>query len=171
MKLLREIYSDNFKKEDFDEHAKNCTVRRAARAILLNESNKIAFLNVSKEKYHKLPGGGIEEKEDILTALSRELMEEVGAEAAVIDEIGMIIEYRHQFKQTSYCYLAKVIGECKNTSFTELEISGGFMLEWKDINEAISILEKDAPESSIGKFIRERDLTFLKYYKENLQTI
>lgn len=38
-------------------------------------------------------------------------MEEVGAYATVIDEIGMIIEYKAQFKQISYCYLAKVIGE------------------------------------------------------------
>jgi len=171
MKLIREIYGENFNKEEFNEKDENCTIRRAARAILLNESNKIAFLNVSKEKYHKLPGGGIEEAEDILDALSRELMEEVGAKAAVINEIGMIIEYRPQFKQTSYCYLAKVIGKCKDTSFTELELSGGFMLEWKDINEAISILEKDSPESTIGKFIRERDLTFLKYYNENLESI
>lgn len=105
--------------------------------------------------------------ENIMMALSRELMEEVGAEATVIDEIGMIIEYRHQFKQISYCYLAKVSGEINNPSFTEEEINDGFVLEWKPLTEAISLLENDAPESYFGKFIKKRDLTLLRYYKEH----
>lgn len=163
MKLIREIIEkDITNKETYEEISYK--VRKASRAIVFNEANKIALLNVSKDNYHKLPGGGIEKDEDIITALRRELMEEVGVEIDILDELGMIIEYRDQFKQLqiSYCYLCKVIGEYQETSFTEEEKDNGFILEWVSLNEAISILEKDNPEKYMGKFIKERDLEFLK---------
>ncbi|WP_097025961.1 NUDIX hydrolase [Clostridium peptidivorans] len=163
MKLIREITEkDITNKETYEEISYK--VRKASRAIVFNEANKIALLNVSKDNYHKLPGGGIEKDEDIITALRRELMEEVGVEINVLNELGMIIEYRNGFKQLqiSYCYLCKVIGEYQETSFTEEEKDNGFILEWVSLNEAISILEKDSPEKYMGKFIKERDLEFLK---------
>lgn len=163
MKLIREITEKEItNKETYEEISYK--VRKASRAIVFNEANKIALLNVSKDNYHKLPGGGIEKDEDIITALRRELMEEVGVEINVLNELGMIIEYRNEFKQLqiSYCYLCKVIGEYKETSFTEEEKDNGFILGWVSLNEAISILEKDNPEKYMGKFIKERDLEFLK---------
>lgn len=163
MKLIREITEkDITNKETYEEISYK--IRKASRAVVFNEENKIAILNVSNDNYHKLPGGGIERDEDIITALRRELIEEVGVEVDVLDELGMIIEYRDNFKQLqiSYCYLCKVVGEYQETSFTEEEKNNGFILEWVSLNEAISILEKDNPEKYMGKFIRERDLEFLK---------
>lgn len=48
--------------------------RGAARAVLLDDSGQVYLLNVSKHSYHKLPGGGIDDGEDIKQALERELM-------------------------------------------------------------------------------------------------
>ncbi|KGK85996.1 NUDIX domain-containing protein [Clostridium sp. HMP27] len=163
MKLIREITEkDITNKETYEEISYK--IRKASRAIVFNEENNIAILNVSNDNYHKLPGGGIEKDEDIITALRRELIEEVGVEVDVINELGMIIEYRDNFKQLqiSYCYLCKVVGAYQETSFTEEEKNNGFILEWVSLNEAISILEKDNPEKYMGKFIRKRDLEFLK---------
>lgn len=163
MKLIREITEkDITNKETYEEISYK--IRKASRAVVFNEENKIAILNVSNDNYHKLPGGGIERDEDIITALRRELIEEVGVEVDVLDELGMIIEYRDNFKQLqiSYCYLCKVVGEYQETSFTEEEKNNGFILKWVSLNEAISILENDNPEKYMGKFIRERDLEFLK---------
>lgn len=163
MKLIREITEkDITNKENYEETSYK--VRKASRAVVFNEENKIAILNVSNDNYHKLPGGGTERDEDIITALRRELIEEVGVEVDVLNELGMIIEYRDNFKQLqiSYCYLCKVVGEYQETSFTEEEKDNGFILEWVSLNEAISILEKDNPEKYMGKFIRKRDLEFLK---------
>ncbi|MBM7869531.1 ADP-ribose pyrophosphatase YjhB (NUDIX family) [Clostridium pascui] len=163
MKLIREITEkDITNKETYEEISYK--IRKASRAVVFNKQNKIAILNVSNDNYHKLPGGGIERDEDIITALRRELIEEVGVEVDVLNELGMIIEYRDNFKQLqiSYCYLCKVVGEYQETSFTEEEKDNGFILEWVSLNEAISILEKDNPEKYMGKFIRKRDLEFLK---------
>lgn len=163
MKLIREIIEkDITNKETYEEISYK--IRKASRAVVFNEENKIAILNVSNDNYHKLPGGGIEKDEDIITALRRELIEEVGVAVDVLNELGMIIEYRDNFKQLqiSYCYLCRVVGEYQQTSFTEEEKNNGFILEWVSLNEAISILEKDNPGKYMGKFIRKRDLEFLK---------
>lgn len=46
-------------------------IRKAARAIVRNQNNEIAILAVTTENYHKLPGGGVENGEDMLMALER----------------------------------------------------------------------------------------------------
>jgi ADP-ribose pyrophosphatase YjhB (NUDIX family) len=96
-----------------DEEVIKFKTREAARAVVINNDGNIALLNVSKWNYHKLPGGGINEGEGVIAALKRECREEIGCEVEVTGEIGEIIEYRKMFnlKQTSYCYLAKVVGE------------------------------------------------------------
>ena len=79
--------------------------RGAARAVLLDDKGQVYLLNVSKHGYHKLPGGGIDEGEDIKQALERELMEEVGCKAEIVAELGTVVEYRNYddgLEQTSY---------------------------------------------------------------------
>ena len=71
-------------------------VKKSARAVLFNEENKIAIMYVSKDNYHKLPGGSFEGNEDLNTALAREVLEETGHVIKSIEnEIGMILEFRN----------------------------------------------------------------------------
>jgi ADP-ribose pyrophosphatase YjhB (NUDIX family) len=144
------------------------TIRKAARAVLFNKENKIAYLHVSKHGYHKLPGGGLEPGEDIPTALKREVMEETGCNLEINDPIGASIEYKAQQGkvQVSYCFFAEVAGDSQEPDFTEKEKSDGFRLMWVDIDEAISTLEKDHTDDYTGKFISSRDLAFLKKARE-----
>ena len=163
MELIKEIYEKDI---GYDYEYSNIAykLRKASRSIVLNDSREIAILYVSKNKYHKLPGGGIEAGEDIKIALNREVMEEAGVEIDILGEIGAIIEYRnkHELLQISYCYYSEVRGDIVEPSFTEEEISNGFKLKWVSLDEAISILEKDIPDNYVGRFIQRRDLLFLK---------
>jgi 8-oxo-dGTP pyrophosphatase MutT (NUDIX family) len=143
-------------------------LRRAARAVVTDAQGRVALLHVSRQNYHKLPGGGIDEGEDIATALERELLEEIGCQAKVTAEIGEIEEYRNQWglHQTSYCYMAQQFGEQKPPDFTEEELSEGFEIRWVDsIDEAIAILGRDVPANYDGSFIQPRDSAILKAAK------
>jgi 8-oxo-dGTP pyrophosphatase MutT (NUDIX family) len=73
-------------------------IKKSARAILFNPDDKIAILYVSKDNYHKLPGGSLEGDEDLKTALKREVLEETGFIVKSIEkEVGMILEFRNDF--------------------------------------------------------------------------
>lgn len=145
-------------------------IRKASRGVVLNEQNQVAILHVTKKNYHKLPGGGLEGSETLYDALNREVLEEIGAKIKIINDIGLIIEYRNQFNQLqfSYCYLAKVVGEIKQPSFTSHEQKHGFVRKWVTLDEAIKTLSNDQPADYMGGFIQKRDLAYLLKAKEML---
>ena len=166
MELLKEIYDQDIglDKKDYSDINQ---VRKSARAVILN-NNKIAIIYASKENYHKLPGGKLEENEDVITALKRESLEEAGCNIKNIKELGCIIEYKNKSKKLhiSYGYLADADGDIKDPQFTEREKDQGFELIWLPIDEAISRMEKDSPENYHAKYIVARELTYLKKARE-----
>lgn len=143
--------------------------REAARAVLIDDLNQVYLLNVSRQGYHKLPGGGIDEGEEITQALKRELLEEVGCEAEVIAELGTIYETRdfEKLNQISYCFLARQIGKQGAAQLEESEIAEGMQeVKVKSIDEAIALLQSDRPDNTEGRFIKKRDLAILNKARE-----
>ena len=72
--------------------------RTAARAIILDNQNKIPLLWSNKYLFYKIPGGGIENGENIIKALKREIMEELGIKIKNIKPLGEIKEYHTKNK-------------------------------------------------------------------------
>lgn len=152
----------------------NFADRLAARAVLVGESDRIALLHASKHHYYKLPGGGLDDGENMQQALRRELLEEVGCQAEVLAEVGEVVEYRDQWrlKQISYCYLAQLVGGPGRPNFTEEEIADGFVIVWApDIDEAISLVGQSRPDNYDGRFIQRRDLALLQSAKPLLASV
>lgn len=167
MKLLKTINPEDVSEEE----VKNYRTREAVRAVVFDEKGNVALLCVSKENYYKLPGGGIEDGEDKITALYRECQEEIGCDIEIINELGFIVEYRKMFtlKQTSYCYLAKVKGEKGKPDFTDGEKEKGFKVAWLSYEEAIKALN-DSKAISVegGSYIVPRDMAFIEEAKNSL---
>jgi len=164
MQLLKIINPENASEEE----AAKFRIRESARAIVFDKDGNVGILNVSKQNYHKLPGGGIEAGEDIQMALKRECREELGCDIAIGAEIGQIIEYRKifQLKQTNFIYLAKLVGEKGEPSFTPEEIADSFQIKWLPLEEAIRLLAADQPLNDEGRlYIVPRDKFLLKIVK------
>jgi len=143
--------------------------REAARAIVFDKNNNIALLHATKNNYHKLPGGGVEEGEDIKEALSREMMEEIGCQITDIKELGIIEEYRNEdsLHQISHCFVAKLDGKKGKPKFTQSEIEEGFRPVWVSLNDAIKTLDsEEIKEFRRGKFMVTRDFLFLNEVKK-----
>ena len=158
MKLLKEIKDKGWPKDE-----STLEIREASRAVLFDSDGLIPLLFVSKYNYHKLPGGGIDDGENKVQALAREVLEEVGSEIEVSGEIGKVIEFRSKWnlKQISYCYIGKIISKGA-PNFTGKELSQGFKVVWLPLDEAISKVENDRPTNYVGSFIQKRDIVFLK---------
>jgi len=155
-----EINPENLSKEVVSSFR----IRHAARAVLIDNEDRMALLHVRKHDYHKLPGGGIEEGENIESALERECLEETGCSIKMGKEVGSIIEYRGKFKikQISQCFIAAVEGEKGVPSFTERERLNQFELIWISLDKVQDLLEADLPNDYEGKFIKVRDRIFVR---------
>ncbi len=145
--------------------------RRAARAVLRDDSGRIALIHGAAEQYYKLPGGGIEDGEDIAKALEREVIEEVGTKCTTDMELGSTEEWRVDesgaLHQVSYAYLAKTVGPIGTPAFTDGELAEGFSVEWIDtLDEAVSLVRTIPYDSSTRvKFMTMRDAAILEAVK------
>lgn len=174
MRLIREIHHGDLGLSSSQSTGEvtevKYEVRKSTRAILIDAFGKVAMMHVSKDDYYKLPGGGVEENEDVLSALKRELREEVGAEIEVINPVGIIVEYREYFQQLqfSYAFLCHVVGALKETEMTDLEKSQGFEVVWTTLDHAIHLMSEYKGNLYLPKFIVLRDEILLKEAKKVL---
>ncbi|MEI6650714.1 MAG: NUDIX domain-containing protein [Candidatus Moraniibacteriota bacterium] len=118
------------------------SIRNAARAVVTDADGLIGLLHVTNEGYFKLPGGGFEGSEDVMSALARECREELGCDVRVTGEIGIVTEYRKKFrlKQISHCFTAEVVGEKGSPAFDEGELAHGFETKWLIMQDLRAVL-------------------------------
>ena len=140
MKLLQElIHPDLITREG------RTLRRRAARGIVLRE-DKILLLFTERYNDFSLPGGGIDEGEEITIALKRELEEETGArDVQVKDHYGFIEEYRPHWKpeydlmhMTSHFFTCDVASELAHARMETYEIANGMKPVWISVADAMS---------------------------------
>lgn len=158
MKLLKELLHPELK-----TRKGNILRRHAARGIVLRE-DKILLLFTERYNDFSLPGGGVDDGEEITVALQRELEEETGArEVHVKEHYGFIEEYRPHWRpeydlmhMTSHFFLCDVAEELADVRMESYEIANGMKPVWVSASEATShnrqVMERQ--EKTMGQSIQ-----------------
>ncbi|GGC89169.1 NUDIX hydrolase [Halopseudomonas salina] len=149
--------------------------RHAARGIVLRE-DRILLLFTERYNDFSLPGGGIDEGEDIAVALVRELEEETGArDVQVKEHFGFIEEYRPHWKpdydlmhMTSHFFVCDVAADLVDSRMESYEIANGMRPMWISVNEAVSHNRQvmTRQEKSMGQSIQRETFMLEKIARE-----
>ncbi|MEP3350848.1 MAG: NUDIX hydrolase [Marinomonas sp.] len=119
-------------------------LRLAARGIVL-KGEEILMLYTQRYDDYTLPGGGIDEGENQVEGLIRELAEETGAQnIRNVKAFGMYEEFRPWYKEDfdivqmrSYCYTCDIDEELGETNLEDYEVKNGMKAVWINVHDAI----------------------------------
>ena len=157
---------------DYIDHDRNI-----ARAIVYDQNGQFYFVRArrdddfGKATLIETAGGGVEEGEDLLAAIKRELKEELGANVEVICRIGVVSDYynlihRHNINNYFLCRVdsfgAKNLTEEEKIYFhlSTLKLS---------YEEAVKEYESGR-DSRLGRLLANRELPILHRAKEILDS-
>lgn len=149
--------------------------RHAARGIVINGED-ILLLYTKRYHDYSLPGGGIDEGEDEIEGLIRELKEETGAQGIRnVTPFARYDEYRPWYKadadiihMISHCYVCDIDDELGETALESHEVNNGMIPRWMNIYEAIAHNEDVIANSDKKGLSIERETFMLKVIAERL---
>lgn len=165
--------------EDGTQNLNIDKTRTTIRAIVYKE-NKLLMVYAHKFNDYTFPGGGMKKNEDHMTALKREVKEELGANHITnMEPFGYMEEKRYGissrptvYLQTSYYYLVDV-SDFGEQSLADREKEHGVEPVWITIDEAMKVNEQSIQTYSHKrgmKTVLPREMTVLnilkKYFKE-----
>lgn len=149
--------------------------RKATRAIVLNGDN---ILMLYTERYHdySLPGGGLDNGEDIIAGLKRELTEETGAKNITqVIPFGCYEEFRPWYKNDcdtmhmlSYCFTCQIHHQLGDTQLEDYEVNNGMRPVWINIHDAIAHNEYTMLHSEKQGLSIQRETFLLKLIVKEL---
>ena len=144
--------------------------RDSARAIIRMGPDKLALVYSTKLGYYKFPGGGINENEDVVAALIREVQEEVGLVVipSSVKEYGVVHRFQKSartpetiFVQDNFYYECQVEDKIINQNLDDYEDKAGFELRIVSIKEAMETNLKFHDTNNFNIFMIARDTRIL----------
>lgn len=160
------------------ENLENKTIftRLATRAITMQDQS-ILLMYTKKYDDYSLPGGGLDDGEDKVDGMMRELCEETGAkDIKNIEPFGIYKEYRPWYKpdfdiqhMISYCYTCDISEELGSTNLEAYEINNGMKAIWINIHEAIAHNKKTMASSQEKGLSIDRETFLLQLIAERIK--
>ena len=149
--------------------------RQIARAIVFDDHGYLYFTRATRDDHFgkatliETSGGGVEQGEDLLSAIHRELREELGAEVEVVAKIGVVSDYYnliHRHNLNHYFL-------CRATSFGEKHLMPDEIEAFHLSTLRLTFDEAEAEYehracTPIGRLIANRELPVLKRAREIL---
>ena len=144
--------------------------RLAARGILRDGDGLYALIYSANWGLYSLPGGGVEEGEDLLAALKRELLEETGCLCSDVREVGIVEESRarEDFTQTNYYFSATAARASGGPRLTEAERANGAEVQWHTFEKLVKLISAQEFDRIQRKYIKARDMAALEEYARTL---
>lgn len=152
--------------------------RNTVRAIVLDNEGYFYFIRANRDDIFgkatmiETSGGGVEEREDLIEALNRELKEELSAQVDILCKIGTVSDYYnilHRHNISNY-YLCK-IKSFGDRNLTEAE-KNIFHISTLKLTYEQAIKEyKDCANTKIGKLVANRELPILYRAKEIIDSL
>lgn len=148
MRLLQRVVHPSIQIENLSPCHHQSFTRIATRAIVIRD-NKILLMFTKRYNDYSLPGGGVDEGEDLLTGFKRELAEETGAVGIKsVQAFGLYEEYRpHKsdkhnpecsiMHMLSYCYSCEIGEHLGANKLEDYEVNNGMQVCWVHIDDAI----------------------------------
>ena len=176
MRLLKTAFHPDVSPVDISPTS-NLTLieRQSARAIVI-KGESILLLYTQRYDDYSLPGGGIDEGEDKVAGLIRELQEETGAQGICnVQEFARYDEYRPWYKSDadiiymiSYCYVCEIDEALGDTAYEPHEVNNGMKPLWMNIYAAIEHNEVVIAGSDKKGLSIERETFLLKVIAKKL---
>lgn len=150
--------------------------RPSARGIIIKNC-KIVLVYSNKEKYYKFPGGGIQDNEDMKTALIREVREEIGLNVIPesIKEFGSVLRRQKSdyspdtiFEQENFYFFCQTENEVHDQNLDDYEKDAGFVLRIVSIDEAIKVNDDYHSSDKFNEIMIKREMKVLQLLKEYL---
>lgn len=157
---------------DYIDHDRNI-----ARAIVYDQNGQFYFVRAQRDDDFgkatliETAGGGVEEGEDLLAAIKRELKEELGANVEVICRIGVVSDYynlihRHNINNYFLCR----VDSFGDKNLTEDEKNYFHLSTLKlSYEEAVKEYESGR-DTRLGRLLANRELPILHRAKEILDS-